>query len=485
MRSAYIFGAVMAAGVGTGFLGASSADADVAISDKPTQNMTCTDGTCSPTAKKAVLNVADLATMLSSGDVKISSGEQALDIEINAKLSWASTHRLTLDAYRSIAFNKPLDIAGGALTIVTNDGGTGGDFRFFKRGRIKFANTSSSLVINKQHYTLVKSIKQLGFDIRRDPHGYYALAGSISLAKHLYSAAPLHNGFAGIFEGLGNTISNLTVDSATFGESIGLFDELSTATIRDIGLTSVNIIGGSTNQGVAPLAGLSQLSTIMNCYAKGQVTSGASSLAGGLIGLNQFGIVRNSYSLVAVINTGDASVVGGLVGENDQSTVVESYAIGSIKGGDGTMVGGLVGYNHNGAISDSYATGSVEGGTNAFVGGLVGSNEDDPHETTKSMIDSSYSVGPVSGGSGSLLGGLIGEVVNKARVKDSYWDLDTSGISDPSQGAGNVQNDKGITGLTTAQFLAGLPKGFKNTIWSEKPTLNGGFPYLDNNPPPK
>ena len=53
-----------------------------------------------------------------------------------------------------------------------------------------------------------------------------------------------------------------------------------------------------------------------------------------------------------------------------------------------------------------------------------------------------------------------------------------------SQGAGNVTNDPGITGLSDSQLKSGLPKGLSSRIWSENPNINGGLPYLIANPPP-
>jgi hypothetical protein len=66
-----------------------------------------------------------------------------------------------------------------------------------------------------------------------------------------------------------------------------------------------------------------------------------------------------------------------------------------------------------------------------------------------------------------------------------YWDLDTSGISDPGQGAGNKSNDPGITGLTDPQLKNALPAGFDPKIWGQEAAINNGYPYLLANPPPK
>jgi len=102
------------------------------------------------------------------------------------------------------------------------------------------------------------------------------------------------------------------------------------------------------------------------------------------------------------------------------------------------------------------------------------------------MISTSYSIGKVTGGAGSDVGGLIGDDVAPAgSPDDTDWDTDTSGITNPSQGAGNIANDRGITGLTTAQFQSGLPAGFEPSIWGEKSNIDDGFPYLLANLPPR
>ena len=107
-----------------------------------------------------------------------------------------------------------------------------------------------------------------------------------------------------------------------------------------------------------------------------------------------------------------------------------------------------------------------------MVGGFIGSNTAGLH------IATSYSLGSVSGGSAATVGGFIGEDFTSDGLSSVYWSLDTSGVSDPSKGAGNLANDPGITGLTTAQFQSSLPEGFSSAIWAEKSGVNGGYPYL-------
>ena len=138
-------------------LAGTAARADVTISSKPTQNMSCQAGVCTATAQKAVLNADDLAGMLASGDASVATGTVANDIELHAALSWASTSRLTLDAQRSVILKKPMSVTGtGALTIATNDGGRNGEFAVVpEQGSVQFWDLASSLVIDGQSFELL------------------------------------------------------------------------------------------------------------------------------------------------------------------------------------------------------------------------------------------------------------------------------------------------------------------------------------------
>jgi len=174
-----------------------------------------------------------------------------------------------------------------------------------------------------------------------------------------------------------------------------------------------------------------------------------------------------------------------LVGWNTaQSNIDQSFATGSVSvsNSPSAYIGGLVGMNDTGSfITDSYSTtGAVTGGTDDDVGGLVGGL------FTSGSIAASYSTGAVTSGTGSYIGGLVGYDGNTSQyIVDAYWDTTTGGITNLSQGAGNIANDLGIAGLTTTQFQSGLPSGFSPTIWKEKSRINDGLPYLIANPPPK
>ncbi len=117
--------------------------------------------------------------------------------------------------------------------------------------------------------------------------------------------------------------------------------------------------------------------------------------------------------------------VGSLVGRNF-GTITECYSTADVIGGDET-IGGLVGQNW-GAISKSYTTGSVTGPylrTGGFVGQHLGT------------INQCYSTGRVLGHSSRK--GLVGQQSNSGTVViNSYWDIETSGLSTSDGGVGKT-----------------------------------------------
>lgn len=447
------------------------AQAAVTISTAATSNIVCTSGVCTPSKKNAVLNVMQLEDLLASGNVKVTTdGSKSSEIVVSAALSWASANALTLDAYQSITINKAVSVNGtGGLTLTTNDGGTGGALSFGPKGHVTFLSTTNSLTINGATYTLVADTPTLASDIAASPSGDFALASDYTVPSAAY---PIQTTFNGVFEGLGNTISHLKNE----GTPGGLFADIGTqGVVENLALTGESmanvsgIVGGlvDVNNG-----------SLFRDHTTGGIGTFGGSFVGGLVGENA-GQISGCYSSIRVTSKDDQhdnniSDIGGLVGSNESSgTISESYASGSVtavKRGD--IAGGLVG-SFDGTITNSYATGAVstQGGES---GGLVGFNG--------GTIAYSYSTGAVSSAGGSS-GGFIGSDSNFYPVTASYWDTTTSGITNPSQGAGNISNDPGTTGLSTTQLQAGLPAGFSSTIWGESASINGGLPYLLALPP--
>jgi len=493
-----------------------TASASVSISSKPTRHMVCSLGICTPTAAQANLNVEHLSKLLARSNVRVVADSRAIDMKVINSVMWTSDSQLTLDSYSSIVIDAPVTIVGeGGLTLTTNDGGTAGDFSFSKKGRIEFRNTSSALVINRNNYTLANSIAMLAELISMNDLGYYALAGNYDAKPDgIYTSTPIQQ-LNGVFEGLGNRISNLKVRDSASGE-VGLIGTLWGATIRDVELESATVTGTTTSgfsHDVGTLVGYSDEGSIINTSATGKTTGGGGyvyvgglvghdrgtvtncragvlvkivgqngGFAGGLAGTLDSGTVTSLSSATGAVNAGKYGSAGGLGGWN-LGIISQSYAMGNVSGRSDQQlaIGGLVAQNSGGLLENSYSTGIVSA-DQEMTGGMVGDNS--PYSGTNGTIAASYSIGLVQGGATGLTGGLIGNDLSPPNsISDSYWDLDTSGISNPSQGAGSPANDPGITGLTDAQLRSGLPAGFDPGIWGQSPSINNGYPYLLANPP--
>lgn len=460
----------------------------ITITTAATRHVSFQNGVYQPTAEQATLNITDLQNALAAGNVEVTTGNGAggaeagdLHVEV-APFSWTSSHGLTLDAFHSIFVDEPINDAGsGALTLTTNDGGSGGGFVYGAGASISFASLSNVLTINGQLYKLIGTIKALAAGIAANPSGNYALAINISSGK--YNRSPIPTTLNGIVNGLGNAISGLSVDDSTKLDSVGFFAGIGpTGVVQDLHLgIGIQVIepqfaGGlaGTNQG--QLIDDSVQSTVKTTFS-------ASATLGGLVGANSGTITRCNAS--TKINAVSQSSLGGLVGSDSGGVISESFAAGSLTAGDTSAVGGLVGSTALTSISNAYATASTSS-TNGDAGGLVGVNGNT--EGNAGLIAASYATGLVNTKKHIVTsaGGLIG-IDNSAAgsIADAYWDTTTSGIANLSQGAFSPANDPGIAGENSTQLASALPSGFDPTIWTEDTSINSGLPYLIANPPPQ
>jgi filamentous hemagglutinin family protein len=462
------------------------------------------------------IGATTLQANLGTGNVAITTsagGTQSGDINVNAPVSWTA-NTLTLTAANNINVNAVMTVGGTAK--VDFEPGGGGDLLMGFANDGTFAgqvNISSSaanaLTINAQVYTIITALGSGPADVsgttlqgmNGNLSGFYALGSNIDASATAgwsggsftiigtggyRTSSP--GGFMGSFNGLGHTISNLTIHTyGAYGYNIGLFGAAqSTARISNIGIIGgASSIGGTGYGGVGALVGYNG-GSIKNSFSNVSILGVYS---GGLAGFNS-GSIINSHALGSV---GGSQNIGGLVGWNEPGgTITSSYSSGSVLGG--SQIGGLVGYNHGtvtnsyssstvtstagssvnsaafgglvgenrGPISTSFATGNVAGGE--LAGGLVGQN--------RSTITDSYATGAVSSGVGDT-GGLVGDnigTINRSystgssngggaggfqdgglvsangvgTVTNSFWDVTTSGITTGSA--------PGLTGLTTAQM---------------------------------
>lgn len=404
-----------------------------------------------PNTLGAKVAVTDIQSRLSAGTAVTITTSTATggngDISVNDAVSWSAS-ALTLSAERDIKINAVMTasatssllmntataVAGGAVKAGMNAGSFIGRVDFPGRFGTGF------LTINGNAYTVITSLGAAGSVTTTDLQGMSGnLAGRYALGSNIDATVtsgwnggsgflPVGVGgggaFTGAFEGLGHTITGLTINMLTNG--VGLFGVASASSLGNVGLTG----GSVTGQGyVGGLAGdNANGSIIINSYNTGSVT-GANLYTGGLAGANSGGIT-NSYSTGSVSGTGD---VGGLVGYSaGLGTITNSYSTGSVNS-SGSNVGGLAG-ELSGTITNSYSTGAVTAGVGDSVGGLVG-------YSFGGLITNSYSAGAVSGATN--VGGLVGRNVFGV-INTSFWDTQTSGWA----------TSVGGTGLTTAQMRA-------------------------------
>ena len=402
-----------------------------------------------------------LSSELANTNIELQSSSGATggsgNVNVNDPVTWSANTTLTLTASNNVNVNANVTATGASAGLVINPNTANGAETASGTGVFALNNGSSitlsgahpSLSIAGQAYTVINSLGAEGSTTATDlqgmdgdSSGHYALGSDIdaSATASWNSGAgftPIGSSgaaFTGTFDGLGHSISQLTINLPG-GYHTGLFASVDTTGV----VQNVGLVGGSVTGAFATgsLVGLNY-GTVNNSHATSPVSG--SYYVGGLVGLN-YGTVKNSYATGAVSN--GSYYTGGLVGTNGtyskhgSAQITNSYATGAVTS-TAADVGGLVGSTY-GSIANSYATGSASstGSNRAQVGGLVGA--------LVGPVSNSYSTGHVSGTYN--IGGLVGQVysvgASHGSVTNSFWNVTTSGqSSSPGGGAG----------LTTAQM---------------------------------
>ena len=220
----------------------------------------------------------------------------------------------------------------------------------------------------------------------------------------LFAWTPIGNGsyrYNGTFDGNGHTISGLYYNNTTSsnypdgGGCVGLFGQVSSASIKNLGLVDSYIKGYRIVGGIVSYVGGS--AQISNCYSEAIVYANYSeAYAGGIVGC-----LENSSALVDNCrNTGFVSAygyyVGGICGRSNSGTIKNSYNTGKVYSGavnstsTSGYAGGITGYMSNSAqITNCYNTGDVES-YGYYAGGITGYM----NNTTK--IANCYSTGNIT-----------------------------------------------------------------------------------------
>ena len=389
-----------------------------------------TSGNMTGAALSSALGTSAVTIQSSTG----TSGTSG-DVNVNDGVSW-SAHLLTLKAQNNININAPMNATGTAsLALQYGQASTTGAGSTYNvtapvnliAGTTNFTTQQGSAGAVKS-YTVITALGAAGSTSTTDLQGIsggltanYVLGADIDATPTAaWNAgagfAPIGSlgaTFQGKLDGLGHTISNLTI-SRPSSDYVGLV-----AYALGANLNNVQLVGGSVTgrNNVGALLGYADFATVSNSYATGSVTG--SGFVGGLLGYDKASTVSKSYATGNVVGT---THVGGLVGWIDGTGAVSnSYASGAVIGYNND-VGGLAGVSL-GTISNSYAIGRVQGVDS--VGGLVGSGGGSGN------INTSYATGKVAGT--GHVGGLSGFA---SHVTNSYWDTTTTGQATSGGGSG-------------------------------------------------
>lgn len=298
---------------------------------------------------------------------------------------------------------------------------------------------------------------------------YYELTADIDLANNVFTpiGPSSTNQFKGIFNGAGNTISNLKIDRT---ESLsGLFGRVNGATIQDLTIDHATITSTSGNVGALVGAAYGTC-TIANCVVKNSSVTGGSNLTGGLIGYSGTAVTK-----CAVIDTtvSGTKYVGGLIAQVGKA-VTECYTLHVTVTATGDYAGGLIGGGNASDITNCFVRGgSVTG--DGYVGGVIG----DGGSYSKAKIKTTYAVADVTAGTGEF-GPLAGGSYVTITTASSFYCSD-SALTGKDSGKNTTGTSKTTAELKEAAILTKLGSAFG--IYAGADGLkNAGFPYLLNAP---
>ncbi|WP_397443854.1 GLUG motif-containing protein [Pseudomonas chlororaphis] len=372
------------------------------------------------------LHADTLAQNLARTNVELSSKG---NLSVNKAVSWSSGNKLGLTAERGdVQVNAALNAtgAGAALALNAAQGsirlndnvaltGSGASLELnSKNGHslkddksVTLSGADARFSANGEAYQVVQNLKQLR-DIETNMNGRYVLGNQIT-GQGRFKTLGENQSFTGKLDGLGNTISDLSIYGTT--ALVGLFSA-NLGQISNLNLERISTNGSSSSQSIGTLTGLN-MGSIRNVKAKDiRVTAGSSfNSLGGLVGLNLNGEIANASVSGQVIGSRYTMAMGGLVGEsvsNPDGTarITNSHADITLRGqmqDDFGNAGGLVGSNRDSVIANSSSTGTINlAGAKLTIGGLVGEN------TGNGRISNSSSSTNVSGSQARRIGGLVG-----------------------------------------------------------------------------
>ena len=319
---------------------------------------------------------------------------------------------------------------------------------------------------------------KFGFRWKKDPDPALKQSSTLVLSSNL-DFHELQNGvcvedhfapdFTGtVFDGSGYIISNLckTIDDQT-GSSVGLFKEISNATLKNLSFSNVQFVTSTENPSdlgtkyfpVGALAGKIYNSSVEGVDFENVVIQGP--LAGGLAGVIEESSISGFWSFGTgnVVNvSNEIAVTDGYVGECEGCGI-------SYTNGYKALVGGLAGVAYQTSFENINLQLDVQNKADvdlSSVGGLVGlyvykgnRDNEDYNEFNISRISikgPNTAKGPVVAG-GISMGGLLGEA---KRIDSNNFPKSSLIIQDVKIENLEVSRSKFKMTLPKATYLGGL-----------------------------
>ncbi|NLO45908.1 MAG: hypothetical protein GX107_05315 [Clostridiales bacterium] len=312
-------------------------------------------------------------------------------------------------------------------------------------GVFLFLPVSASVAVDEVNYDFIEPVEHEndipeGFTaihtpedldaVRSNLSGKYILMNDIDLAE-FGSWIPIgidtnlltsgnSEPFTGVFDGNGFVIKNLNIlefDPDNYG--VGLFGVMSSATVKNLGLSSINIdiTAEAAVISVGSIAGRATGSTIHNCFVSGSIKISTSKELNGRTFISFVGGVMGSDDSAAITTTPQYTEISSCCNLTNiistTNAIMPSIYIYSVH------TGGIAGIGAN--IEKCYNKGTIrsvtESNISVGVGGIAGYSEG--HKYIKSNIKQCYNTGALEGISeGTLyIGGISGR---DGRVVECY-----------------------------------------------------------------
>ncbi|WP_322065014.1 two-partner secretion domain-containing protein [Burkholderia ubonensis] len=391
----------------------------------------------------------------SLGTTSVELANMQGDLTVGGPVSWTSDNALTLTSRKgNVDLQNALSATGANASLAVNAAdrirvtdavkltGDNAHLELSSANGHALANDKAVVTLSGKHasyrsngedYKVLHTVEDLR-NVDVNLNGRYVLGNALDGNGANFRSIGGDRSFAGVFDGLGNSVSRLTVTSPGKA-AVGLFG-VNAGRIANLSLQGITATG-STQYGspvsVGTLAGYN-VGTISNVKASDVIVTakGLGASAGGLVGSNLSGTIDGASVSGRVDGDSETAYIGGLAGENitlqgrAAARISHSDANVRVTAARDSAAGGLVGYNW-GIIADSSSAGAVAAtGNTAMVGGLVGVNE------RGAVIKRASSATTVTAGANAVAGGLAGA---------------NDGLIDASRATGAVTvGDSGIAG---------------------------------------